>query len=65
MPSFKYKARSVRGELIQGVIDSGSVDTVASQLLNSGITPIDIVETKQAAGTGSLDFIIDDRVPLI
>lgn len=51
MPSYKYKARSARGELVQGTIESGSADTVASQLLNSGITPIDIVESKQPAGS--------------
>ena len=54
MPSYRYKARSVTGELVQGTIESGSADTVATQLLNSGITPIDIIESKQ--GAGSLDL---------
>ena len=51
MPFFEYKARSARGDLVQGKIESSSVDAVASQLLNSGITPIDISESKQAAGS--------------
>lgn len=51
MPFFEYKARSARGDLVQGTIESNSVDSVASQLMNSGITPIDIIETKQASGS--------------
>jgi MSHA biogenesis protein MshG len=47
MPSFAYKARSARGDLIQGTIESGSIDAVAAQLINSGITPIDITETRE------------------
>src|SRR5690554_670645 len=42
MPLFVYKGRSGRGALIEGTIDAVSADSVASQLLNSGITPIDI-----------------------
>ena len=52
MAFFRYKARSSRGDLIQGTIESGSIDAVASQLINSGITPIDIAETKQQTGGG-------------
>ncbi len=44
MPSFKYRGRSGRGELISGQIEAVSVDAVASQLLTSGITPVDIAE---------------------
>ncbi|MEE8513782.1 MAG: type II secretion system F family protein [Gammaproteobacteria bacterium] len=44
MPLYHYKGRSGRGDLIQGDIDAGSADAVATQLLNSGITPIDIGE---------------------
>ncbi|OGT64713.1 MAG: MSHA biogenesis protein MshG [Gammaproteobacteria bacterium RIFCSPLOWO2_02_FULL_47_50] len=42
MALFVYKGRSVRGALMQGQIDANSIDTVATQLMNSGITPIDI-----------------------
>ncbi|MBF8269220.1 MAG: type II secretion system F family protein, partial [Gammaproteobacteria bacterium] len=54
MAHFQYKARSARGDLIQGTIESGSIDAVASQLINSGITPINIAETKQQ--TGDIDI---------
>ena len=42
MPLFIYKGRSGRGALIEGTLDAASADSVATQLLNSGITPIDI-----------------------
>ncbi|RJQ49162.1 MAG: type II secretion system F family protein [Gammaproteobacteria bacterium] len=46
MPLFNYQGRSARGELIKGSVDGMSADAVASQLFNSGITPIDIVEAR-------------------
>lgn len=46
MPLFNYQGRSKRGELLKGSIDGASADAVASQLFNSGITPIDIVEAR-------------------
>lgn len=49
MPTFKYKGRSGRGELIVGTIEAGSADAVASQLSTSGVTPIDIVQSTQGA----------------
>ena len=52
MPAFAYKGRSSRGDLISGVVEANSIDAVASQLLNSSITPIDISE--KLAGTNDL-----------
>jgi MSHA biogenesis protein MshG len=46
MPLFAYRGRNARGSLIQGEIDAGTIDAVASQLFNIGITPIDIKEQK-------------------
>lgn len=42
MPFFAYKARNSRGELVQGVLEGSDSSAVASQLFNTGITPIDI-----------------------
>ncbi|MGE0860204.1 MAG: type II secretion system F family protein [Gammaproteobacteria bacterium] len=42
MPQFDYRGRGRRGDLIKGRLEAASRDAVASQLLNSGITPIDI-----------------------
>jgi MSHA biogenesis protein MshG len=47
MPAFAYKGRNSRGDLISGVVEANSIDAVASQLLNSSITPIDISEKAQ------------------
>lgn len=46
MATYQYKARNNRGEAINGEVEAGSADAVASQLINSGITPIDIREVK-------------------
>lgn len=44
MPIFHYKGRNARGEAIEADIESVSADAVASQLFNTGVTPITIVE---------------------
>lgn len=46
MPTFAYKARNSRGDQVKGEIEAASADAVATQLLNSSITPIEIVEAK-------------------
>ncbi len=43
MPLFEYSGRNRRGEAVSGQLDAASIDAVASQLFNNGITPIDIV----------------------
>lgn len=52
MPTYRYKGRNQRGEAIDGSIEATTADAVATQLFNSGVTPIDILETK--AGTDVL-----------
>ena len=42
MPIFQYTGRNNQGQAVDGNIDANSVDAVASQLLNTGITPINI-----------------------
>jgi MSHA biogenesis protein MshG len=49
MPLFNYKGRNARGNLIEGEIDAGTMDSVASQLFNIGITPIDIKQQKESS----------------
>lgn len=51
MPLFQYKARGHRGDSIEGSIEAVSSDAVASQLLESGITPIEIDLAKTGAAT--------------
>ncbi|NMM28415.1 MAG: type II secretion system F family protein [Glaciimonas sp.] len=47
MGFFAYKARNSRGELVKGVLEGVDSSAVASQLFNTGITPIDITATSQ------------------
>ena len=49
MPSFAYTGRDPRGELIQGRMEGADSGAVADQLLNTGITPVDI-KPSPAAG---------------
>lgn len=46
MPQFRYKARNQRGDALSGQLEAASSDSVASQLINSGITPIQIEEVE-------------------
>lgn len=52
MPYFAYRARDTRGQLLQGVIESYDSAGVADQLMNTGVTPIEIVPTKKPARDG-------------
>ena len=42
MPLFQYRARNQRGEAVRGELEAASPEAVATQLFNSGVTPIDI-----------------------
>ena len=42
MPVFHYKARGSHGDAVEGTLDAGSTDAVATHLMDSGLTPIDI-----------------------
>lgn len=49
MGAFRYRARDARGEALEGVLEGSSADAVANQLINSGITPIEIEENPAGA----------------
>ncbi|HZW14203.1 MAG TPA: type II secretion system F family protein [Noviherbaspirillum sp.] len=53
MPFFAYKARNARGEMLQGVLESADSGAVADQLFSTGVTPIEIVETRKPTAGGS------------
>ncbi|MGD9604272.1 MAG: type II secretion system F family protein [Gammaproteobacteria bacterium] len=44
MPSFQYRGRGRRGDLILGALEGSTREAVATQLINSGITPVEIRE---------------------
>lgn len=50
MPTFKYKARSKQGDAIEGHMDALNAATVAAHLMNTGLTPVDILEGAQGGG---------------
>ena len=51
MPVFEYKGRNNQGQAVNGNLEANSADAVASQLLNTGITPIDISQAQQEKKT--------------
>ncbi|MFH0933773.1 MAG: type II secretion system F family protein [Pseudomonadota bacterium] len=53
MPVFAYKGRSNRGDLVQGSLEGADSGVIADQLINTGIVPIEIKLTTQAARSGS------------
>ncbi len=42
MPTFVYKGRNTRGDAVVGRVEAENADSVANQLFNLGITPVDI-----------------------
>ncbi len=64
MPLFAYKGRNTSGALVNGKIDAGSIDAVASQLFNTGITPIDIKErSKPSSANISFSDYLNRKAP--
>jgi MSHA biogenesis protein MshG len=49
MPFFAYRGRNARGELVRGVLENSDSGAVADQLLNSGVSPIEITVTTASA----------------
>ena len=49
MPYFAYRGRNSQGELVRGVIEGSDSGAVAEQLINSGISPVDISATRAPA----------------
>jgi len=65
MATFAYKGRTNRGDSVEGNIEGASADSVATQLLNSGVTPIDITEAKiKPKSTIDVNNIFGARVKL-
>jgi MSHA biogenesis protein MshG len=52
LPFFAYKGRNARGELVRGVLENSDSGAVADQLLNSGVSPIEINPAAAPQGSG-------------
>ncbi|WP_332856130.1 type II secretion system F family protein [Duganella sp. S19_KUP01_CR8] len=53
MPFYAYKARSARGELMQGVLEAADSNAVANHLSSAGAIPVEIALTNKAATGGA------------
>ena len=51
MPYFNFKGRNARGELITGSLEGADAGVIADQLMNTGVTPVDISSSQRIAGT--------------
>jgi MSHA biogenesis protein MshG len=65
VPYFAYKGRNARGELLKGVVESADSNAVADQLLNTGVTPVEIVAARKPASAtdgGFLRRLFEEKV---
>lgn len=68
MPYFAYRARNGRGELMTGVLEGADRNAIADQLLNTGITPIEISVTRKPTSGNESSFLqrlLEPRVQAI
>ena len=68
MPVFAYRGRGARGELVTGKLDAADSGAVADQLLNTGITPVDIRATDVKVGPETpawLSSLLAPKVTLV
>ena len=67
MPVFAYRGRGTRGELVTGTIEATDQGAVADQLLNTGVTPVDIRAAARAGGDadGWLANLLAPKVTLV
>lgn len=56
MPNFEYQGRLQNGHTARGKIEAATVDAVAAQLLEQGITPVDIKAATASAGGQDIDL---------
>lgn len=56
MPLFTYKGRDINGAAVSGVLEASDSNALASILLTSKITPIDIRLNPQATASGALNL---------
>jgi len=52
MPFFAYKGRDGRGQLVEGVLEGADSGAIAGQLLNIGVSPLEITPTRAPGQPG-------------
>ncbi len=64
MAQFHYKARNAKGDAVDGLLDAASEQAVATQLVNNGITPIEILAARvQVSSVDQLRKLLTRRQP--
>jgi MSHA biogenesis protein MshG len=53
MAVFAYKGRDSRGDLVEGTLDGDDSGVIANQLMNTGITPVEIIQFRGLLGKTS------------
>lgn len=47
MPTFQYTGRDNQGQAVAGNIEANSIDAVATQLINTRVTPVNITQAQK------------------
>ena len=50
MAVFAYKGRNLRGDLVEGTLDGDDSGVIADQLMNTGITPVEVKPFRSIRG---------------
>ncbi|UUM30909.1 type II secretion system F family protein [Vibrio japonicus] len=65
MPLFQYQGRNLQGASVSGELEAATHDAAAEQLMNKGIIPIQLHESKGASALSlSLKQLITPAIPL-
>jgi MSHA biogenesis protein MshG len=67
MPNFAYRGRNASGELVRGIVESTDSGAVADQLINTGVSPLDITLSKstvESTGDNWSARLLVERVSL-
>ena len=68
MPVFAYRGRGARGELVTGTLEGPDQNSVADQLLSTGVTPVEIKVSHASTDSdrpGWLARLLEQRVTLV
>jgi len=68
MPLFAYRGRGARGELVTGTLEGPDQNTIADQLLSTGVTPVDIKVSHASTESGRPEWLarlLEPRVSLV
>jgi MSHA biogenesis protein MshG len=56
VPYFNFRGRNTRGELVTGTLEGADASVIADQLMNTGVTPVDISSSRRISDTEAPDW---------